>query len=129
MGGGCSNGCTVEAFAELDLACWPNDLTSVSASGSCSVPDAGLDDTTTVNRRAVIVRANQAGDCHVELTFASGFRFATDITFMTKNSGTAECPGCPDYYASVDPMRVVNNPPETCLPSDAGDADGGPDAG
>jgi hypothetical protein len=67
----------------------------------------------------VSVTSSIPGVCHVQLVFATGFTFTTDVTFA---SGTATACGTTVQY--VGPSQVVfqvDNPVTTCL-------DGGPDA-
>jgi hypothetical protein len=59
------------------------------------------------------------GTCHVSLTFATGFTYATDIVFV---ESAGPCGG--NIVLPTQMSFEVNNPPSTCLVADAG-ANGG----
>ena len=112
----CSGGGMVAIF---ELSCGATDLTSVVLSGPCATGDASpshyLDGGT-----SVIISSPSPGVCHVELTFATGFTYSADVTFVSESAGGA-CV-CPPNTAPTQTTFVVNNPSTTCL-------DGGLDAG
>ena len=55
------------------------------------------------------------GVCHIELTFATGFTYSTDVTFtQVSEDGCA----CPSLFAATSGPFTVNNPSDTCV--DAG---------
>jgi hypothetical protein len=129
-GAGCGTsgncgGCVEGALATFNLSCSPNDLVSVLASGPCAMPDAGLAWYTGVGSEwSVGVGSPSPGECHVVLTFATGFTYSADVTFTSQ---TAEsCKGCPPYIGPTSGPFTVNNPATTCL--DAA-PDAAPEAG
>jgi hypothetical protein len=117
----CPGGCTEEAFASFDLSCSPNDLMSVTASGPCAFPDASPSSHSFAAGRSVVVRSAAPGTCHVVLTFATGFTYATDVTFTSHTDSTpAGCVPCPSYIGPTEGPIEVHNPSETCVgPVDA----------
>ncbi len=103
--------CPDQEFATFDLGCSPNDLVSVVASGPCSTPDAGLAYYTGGgSERQVSVGSSAPGDCHIVLTFATGFTYSADVTFTTRTV----CGHCPYVAPTSDPF-TVNNPSNTCV--------------
>jgi len=110
----CAPGCTAYSPAEFKLACSPNDLTSVVATGPCANPDASLSwYTGTTSELEVDVPSSGPGTCHIVLTFASGFTYSQDVTFAYENP---EC-SCGRYLAATSGPFNVNNPSDTCLPA------------
>jgi hypothetical protein len=120
-GGGCAapnDGCAPlpppPTQALVWLSCGATDLTDVSVSGPCATGDAGPSNEAVA--QGVNVSSPSPGVCHVELTFATGFTYATDVTFqsMTRvNCGTTEA-----YIGPTQGVFDVNNPSTTCV--DAG---------
>lgn len=109
-----------ERSVVFKLACSPNDLTRVVATGPCANPDAGLEWYTGATTKWIVsVPSPSPGVCHIELQFATGFTYATDVTF------TSQSDGCGSFIGPASTPYVVNNPPDTCLASDAGDGEGG----
>jgi len=131
--GGCSTTqaccglCPASEPAVFQLACSVTDLQSVTASGPCAIPDASLS-SYAISNGVVYVQSQGPGDCHIELTFATGFTYVADVTFGAKPGGVCGGPQCtcPDYVTPSSGAFAVNNPSTTCL--DAGLDDGG-DAG
>jgi hypothetical protein len=82
------------------------------------MPDASL--ASYMGNHAVFVESQDAGVCHVELTFAAGFTYSTDVTFAWQPGGVCGGPQCKceDYLAPTSGPFVVNNPSATCV--DAG---------
>jgi hypothetical protein len=120
----CSDLCTDAESATFHLSCNPNDLVSVVATGPCSNPDASLEWYTGAETEwDVAVTAQSPGECHIVLTFATGFTYSTDVTFTSQNQGC----GCPSFLGPVPGTGAitVNNPADTCvaLPRDAGPGD------
>lgn len=119
----CPITCIGAGGATFRLACGPSDLTSVALSGPCATGDAnpanyiwGHDD------ELLEFSSPSPGVCHVELTFATGFTYSTDITFATMADPTLPgCPPCPPYVAPTQGVFDVGNPDTTC--TDAGVAD------
>jgi hypothetical protein len=118
----CDNISRVETPATFELACSPSDLTAVNVSGPCSSSNMGSDPTDhygndEVGRGKLEVGSQVAGLCHVDLTFASGFVYSTDVTF----TGTSDSCGT-GFISPTQSVFAVNNPDSTC-------ADGGSAAG
>jgi hypothetical protein len=123
--GGCSSdscSCHGAESVAFFLKCSPNDLVSVVATGPCADPEAGLTwYIGTGTGRLVSVSAATAGTCHIVLTFATGFTYSQDVTFVVSD----DCSGCPSFTAPTTTPFTVNNPDDTCvaLPTDAGPTD------
>jgi hypothetical protein len=111
----CSGGCEEGVPATYQLACTPNDLTSVAVSGPCSASTL----TWAHQFGSVELYSTSPATCSVVLTFATGFTYSTNVTFAW--SGAQSC-GCPPYIAA-NGMTMVNNPSDTChaLPDAGGD--------
>ena len=118
----CCGGCPAPEPAVFQLTCGATDLQSVVATGPCAMPDASL--SSYVGNHIVVVRSQSPGVCHVELTFATGFTYSSDVTFATQSGGVCGGPQCtcPDYLAPTAGPFPVNNPSATCV-------SGGLDAG
>jgi hypothetical protein len=68
----------------------------------------------------VTVGSPSPGTCHVELVFANGFKYATDVSFAFQNIGC----GCASFIGPASGGSVtVNNPSDTCIALDAGGTD------
>jgi hypothetical protein len=118
----CTVSCgTLSSAATLILSCGATDLTSVAISGPCAKGDAGRSYTMdSSNPQNLYVASSTAGTCHVELTFATGFGYSTDVVFTSTTTTGGCCSG-----TGVNPLQstfMVNNPSTTCV-------DGGLDAG
>jgi hypothetical protein len=120
----CPDSCIQAAYATFELACSPNDLTSVVATGPCAVQDAGLSYFTGgTSEWTVAVGSAEAGACHVQLEFATGFTYAQDVTFTSQPDPSPKgCTPCPSFIGPTGGPWTVNNPSETCVaaPLDAG---------
>jgi hypothetical protein len=103
-------------------SCGPTDLASVVVSGPCSIGDASISNLAA--SPSLAISSPTPGVCHVTLTFATGFTYSADVTFIAQNDG--DTPGCPvwQYTAPTQRAFTVNNPSTTCV--DAG-IDGGGD--
>jgi hypothetical protein len=115
----CPGGCTSDAPANFKLSCSPNDLVSVVATGPCAIPDASVSHYTgTAAEWLALVSSRGPGTCHVVLTFATGFTYSQDVTFVVVPRDSC---GCPSYISAQGGPFEVNNPPDTCVPlADAG---------
>jgi hypothetical protein len=104
------------------LACSSTDLKSVSATGPCAMPDASL--SSYLGNGSVYVGSQVPGACHVELTFASGFTYSTEVAFVSQPGGVCGGPQCKcgDYVAPASGPFAVKNPSDTCV-------EAGPDGG
>ena len=102
---------------ELDLACGPSDLTTVNTSGACS---EGSQPAWKYlgGANSVSVPTEEPGDCHIELVFASGYTFATDIQFVSAKQPCSSC--SPHFDPASDQPVAVPNPGSTCS-GDAGE--------
>ena len=118
----CDNISRVTTPATFELACAPSDLTAVNILGPCAGNNLRSDPADYYGNGEgglgkLEVSSQVAGLCHVELTFASGFVYSTNVTF----AGTADRCGT----AFINPTQstfTVNNPISTCV--DAGSAAG-----
>jgi hypothetical protein len=118
----CDNISRVETPATFELACAPSDLTAVNVSGPCSSSNMSSDPADysgngEVGPGKLEIGSQVAGLCHVELTFASGFVYSSDVTF----TGTSDSCGT-GYISPTQSVFAVNNPSSTC--TDAGSAAG-----
>jgi hypothetical protein len=119
---GCSQGTCNTYVADnqsaiLELSCGPTDLTNVALSGACSTGDAGgLKSVFGAMMNSIAIASPSPGDCHVVLTFATGFTFSADLTFVSRT--LKEGCGTQVYTAPTQSMFTVNNPSDTCV--DAG---------
>jgi hypothetical protein len=107
-------GCLVNGpqYATFNLSC-PNDLTSIVVTGSCANPDGGAG--WYVGKDGTVsVSSPSPGVCHIELIFATGFTYSTDVMF---NSQEGECAS--SNVPILGPF-TVNNPSDTCVALDAG---------
>jgi hypothetical protein len=122
----CCGECPASRSAEFTLTCSSTDLQSVVATGPCAVPDASL--ASYVGSDTLLVPSQGPGDCHVELTFATGFTYSADVTFVSKPGGVCGGPQCKcgDYIVPTSGPFTVNNPSTTCV--DAAASDGAADA-
>jgi hypothetical protein len=124
--GGCSQGHACPGFetanqsAIFQLSCRPTDLVSAALSGPCSIGDASISNLAA--SPSLAISSPSPGVCHVTLTFATGFTYSADVTFIAQNDG--DTPGCPvwRYTAPTQRAFTVNNPSTTCV-------DGGIDGG
>ena len=111
--------------AIFDLSCGPTNVMSVTLSGACATDDTNPSHYVFgPTSKSIAVRSPNPGDCHVVLTFATGFTFSADVTF------TSELGGCaPNSYTAPTPQtHTVDNPSDTCV-LDAGSAPDGSAAG
>lgn len=126
----CCGACPADQPAVFQLTCDTADLTSAIATGPCASPSGGP--SSEVSNGIVAIDGLGTGVCHVALAFATGFTFATDVTFKTQSGGVCGGPQCkcPDFVAATSGPFAVHNPSTTCL--DAGsdvDADSDLEAG
>ena len=125
----CSNVCAENEPATFQLSCGLTTLTGVALSGACAIDAGPSNDVVSSVRAAVYISSPSPGDCHVVLTFATGFAYAADLTFTVQTDPVpAGCGSCP-YTVPNEATFTVSNPPATCVDEglDAG-ADAFPDA-
>jgi hypothetical protein len=104
-------------------------MTNVAVSGPCATGDAALPySLDSFNPQNLYVGSLSPGICHVELTFATGFTYSTDLTFMSSTQSSGCCPGT--YVTPTVNAFMVNNPSTTCVDAgpEAGSTDTGADA-
>jgi hypothetical protein len=105
------------ACATFDLSCGAADLKNFFLSpGPCAMVDAGSSNYVSAYGN-IYVASPTPGVCHVELTFATGFTYSTDVTFT---AGTTP-PGCgsPLSYVGPNPIFFTVNDPSTACEDDA----------
>jgi hypothetical protein len=132
----CCGTCPANEPAAFQLSCSVDDLRSVVASGPCMMGDASLPNVfgrlngwESGNGR-VFVDVDGPGACHIELTFATGFSYSTDVTFALQSGGMCGACACGDYHAPTTGPFTVNNPSSTCVAlPDAGADEGGVNEG
>jgi hypothetical protein len=79
--------------AIFNLSCGPTDLTSVALSGPCSIGDASPPNYLFGPASTSLAFSSPSpGQCHVVLTFATGFTYSADVTFASQT--TAQPAGC-----------------------------------
>lgn len=124
---GCPSACIGAAYATFELACSPNDLASVAATGPCAMPEAGVPYYTgTESEFLVAVGSPEAGACHVTLQFATGFTYEQDVTFTSQPDPSPKgCTPCPSFIGPTAGPWTVNNPSDTCVALPASDAGAG----
>jgi hypothetical protein len=145
----CHGGCTIAAYATIELAC-PATVTGARLTGPCapsgdaslflvessctyrggSGPPASagfgfacapITQTPFSECKEVYLAATAPGVCHVELTFATGFTYSTDVTFTSQTDPEPPgCAQCPPYIGPASQATfMVHNPSNTCV-DDAG---------
>ncbi len=119
---GCTVSCpTLFSAATFILSCGATDMTNVAVSGPCASGDAALPySLDSFNPQNLYVGSLSTGICHVELTFATGFTYSTDVTFTSSTQSGGCCPGT--HVTPTVNAFMVNNPSTTCV-------DAGPEAG
>src|ERR1039458_9169949 len=90
LGGGCAHyACpgfeTANQPAIFQMSCGPTDLANVVVSGPCSIGDASISNLAASPWLAI--SSPSPGVCHVTLTFATGFTYSADVTFIAQNDG------------------------------------------
>lgn len=102
--------------AIFNLSCGPTNVTDVALSGSCSTGDAGLPKNLFGrSMKSIAIASSNAGDCHVVLTFATGFVFSGDVTFVSHTDPPGSDCQSPPYTEPTQGTFVVNNPSDTCV--------------
>jgi hypothetical protein len=121
----CCDACPGSQRAVFQLTCDETDLKTVTVTGPCRTPDGGS--SFAMGNGIVAIDSEDAGVCHVQLTFETGFAFTTDVSFETQSGGVCGGPQCRcgDFVAPTSGPFAVHNPSATCV--EAGiDADAGP---
>lgn len=118
-GHSCPALCLANKPAVFQLSCGPTDLLNVALSGVCSVGDAGPSSYLFgPASMSLAIHSSNAGNCHVSLTFATGFSYSADVTFTLQTDTTyPDCHGC-SYTVPTQQTFIVDNPSGTCM--DAG---------
>jgi hypothetical protein len=98
IGGDCSCPAPINSTA-FDLGCVPTEPPVVKATGPCS---AEVSVAVPENSSYVVVTANGAGTCHVELTFANGAASSVDVAF-----GSAQISECCGGGEAFPPVAAV----------------------
>jgi len=123
-GSDCKIGCQGPQSATLDLSCAPAAVTVAELTGPCApppdaTPASGFGfscplaaQTPFVDCDQVSFSSNEPGDCHVSLTFASGFTYSADVHFAT-TPATCGC-GLPQGPFPTQAVLMVNNPDAAC---------------
>ena len=111
QGHACSNFETANQSAVFDLSCGPTDLTSMAVSGPCSGGDASVSDL--ASSASLAISSPSPGVCHVTMTFATGFTYSTDVTFVLQSDDDT----CPVWHYTAPTQRAftVSNPNTTCV--------------
>jgi hypothetical protein len=120
-GTACPGFCSDDGPAILHLSCAPADLTSVALSGSCAGGDASPSSYLSgASGASLAITSPSPGACSVTLTFATGFIYSVEVTFVSQPAvATSGCPACPSYTVPAQSEYAVENPSTTC--ADAGD--------
>jgi hypothetical protein len=110
----CSNIAFERELATFELGCPFTDLTAVTVSGPCAAGgESNLDPAQFAGRGEIGIESDSAGVCHISLTFASGFAYAADVTFISSRSSCGTTDVMPNQATFM-----VDNPSSTCV--DAG---------
>ena len=137
LGVGCTSGppacpgfCSENTPATFTLTCSPTDLMDVSISGPCFGADAAPSTNLPhASSTSVQIGSPTPGVCHVTLTFASGFTYSADVTFVSQTDpAPSGCPTCSPYVTPTQRTFTVNNPTTTCVDAGAGASDSSADA-
>jgi hypothetical protein len=104
--------------AIFDLSCVATDLVTVALSGVCATGDASPSNY--LSGQSVEISSQTPGVCHVELMFATGFTYSTEVEFTSKTWPIEYCngSGSESYIGPTQVTFSVNNPSTTCV--DAG---------
>jgi len=118
----CPGFCTEDQPAIFIPSCSPSDLTSVTATGPCSFGDASAsNDLLDAAGTSIQIGSPTPGVCHIVLTFATGFTYSADVTFVSQaDQEPAGCTVCSAYVAPTQRTFVVDNPPATCIEAGTG---------
>jgi hypothetical protein len=118
----CTDSCgSLFTPATFELSCGATSLTNVAVSGPCATDaSAFLYSVDSMSPQNLYVASFSPGVCHVELTFATGFTYSTDVTFMSMTYTGSCCGGT--GVVPTPATLAVKNPSNTCV-------DAGPDAG
>jgi hypothetical protein len=116
----CPDNCPDNQPAIFDLSCGPANLARVDLSGACGVADAGPSSYLVgPTSSSLAVRSPGPGNCKVTLTFATGFTYSADVTFVSQTETEPPgCHGCSPYTAPAKATYVVDVPSTSCV--DAG---------
>lgn len=117
----CPGFCSEDRPATFMLTCAPTDLTDVSVSGPCSVADSSPSTfLSSPTSTSLEIGSAGPGVCHVMLTFATGFTYSADVTFVSQTDpAPSGCPSCSPYITATQRTFAVNNPDATCLATGA----------
>jgi hypothetical protein len=110
QGNGAGNICncgTGNDGVSFQLACTPASPPVVTITGPCVIGPSGPG--------TIAVSGNVVGTCHVEMTFASGGTFSTDLTITSE---WLACGSDPHGCGQV----IVATPSEVSVPDQCGDA-------
>lgn len=91
------------------------------------MPDASLEQYTGPgNSGFVLVGSPSPGECHIVLTFATGFTYSADVAFTSQVVG---CGACSPSIGPIGGPYTVDDPSDTCVAvHDAGAEAGATDA-
>jgi hypothetical protein len=93
--------------AAINLGCVPSEPPVVKATGPCTVTTGDAE-----TKQYVYLQSNDAGICHVELTFGSGAKSLIDVNFMSRWRAMGSDPhGCGQEFVAV------NESGSPCVPS------------
>lgn len=134
--GGCIHGgdCSCPsppASATIQLGCVPSQPPVVTTTGPCSVCPAALPNgmippgsgcAVPQDASYVVVRAQGAGTCHVELTFGNGATSSVDVDFVSEWIACGSDPhGCGEGFLATGADGGPDNPVSVPAPvCDAG---------
>jgi hypothetical protein len=112
--------CPSRIAAGFELSCPQTDLISVSLSGLCAGDAGSAGYSYSGGGSFIDVWSAGPGDCHVVLTFDTGFTYSADVTFVSQPAEFGPCYVCNGSIYPTQQTFVVNNPSTTCV-------DAGPD--
>ena len=126
--GPCPAGCVLtSAEAVISVPC-PAGVVAATSIGPCTNPSVrDAYSSIASNPQTLYVLGTGTGTCHVQITFADGYVYRTDIQFVEHpNNNSPGCLYCPPVTDPVAEPPPAIDPGASCA-SGAG-ADGGPDA-
>jgi hypothetical protein len=119
--GGCASSSPADGYSScpppydlalVNLGCVPSVPPVVKTTGPCTVSSG-------VNAQDVYLQGNDAGTCHVEITFGSGVTSSVDVDFMSFWRPLGSDPrGCGQEFAAV----TESGSPQVSVPEPVCDA-------
>jgi len=114
---GCPVACPSGGLQVFTLPCASAQLTSVMLTGACEAGDTSVSQV--LSGGEIAIASPGPGDCHVQLTFATGFVYSADVIFAPiEQGGPSGCPPCSYVGPAQGPIQV---PGAACLDGSVAD--------